>query len=66
MKRKKKKTIKNFLFLTFIFVLPILIKVLNLDTLELIAIIVAIKGINEIYSNFKIGIILRKKFGYYH
>lgn len=66
MKKKKKKTIKNFLFLTFIFVLPILIKVLNLDTLELIAIIVAIKGINEIYSNFKIGIILRKKFGYYH
>ena len=36
------------------------------NTLELIAIIVAIKGINEIYSNFKIGIILRKKFGYYH
>lgn len=66
MKKKKKKIIKNFLFLTFIFVLPILIKVLNLDTLELIAIIVAIKGINEIYSNFKIGIILRKKFGYYH
>ncbi len=66
MKKKKKKIIKNFIFLTFIFVLPILIKVLHLNTLELISIIFIVKGINEIYSNFNLGIILHKNFGYYH
>lgn len=66
MKKKKKKFIKNIIFLSLLFVLPILVKILHLNALELIAIIVAMKGINDIYSNFKIGIILRKNFGYYH
>lgn len=66
MKKKKKKLIKNVIFLVFIFVLPILIKILHLNALELISVILIVKGINEIYSNFNLGIILHKNFGYYH
>lgn len=64
--KKKKQRLKNIIFTAIIFMLPIVVKFLNLDTLELIAVILITKGINEIYSNFNVGIILHTNFGYYH
>lgn len=66
MKKKTQKRVKNTIFTAIVFMLPILFKFLNLNTLELIAVIVATKGISEIYSNFNLGIILHTNFGYYH
>ena len=66
MKRKIQKLIKNIVFLAIIFILPICVKVLHLNELELILVVVLVKSIIKIYSDFKLGIILRKNFGYYH
>lgn len=65
MKKKKQKLIKNIVFIAIILVLPIVIKVLHLDPLELVVVMLLIKGINNIYSDFKVGIILHiMNFGY--
>ena len=58
MKRKKQKLIKNIIFTVIFFLIPIMIKFLNLNTLELVVVTLLIKCIDKLYSNFKIGIIL--------
>ena len=54
MKRKKQKLIKNIIFVVIFFLIPIMIKFLNLNTLELVVVTLLIKCIDKIYSNFKI------------
>ena len=52
MKRKKQKLIKNIIFVVIFFLIPIMIKFLNLNTLELVVVTLLIKCIDKIYSNF--------------